>query len=54
MMNRRMMAPWTRTFDMYEAKALEAASLMGAAIKARTDGEARQYGMKTETENEDE
>ena len=33
-----MMAPWTRTFDMYEAKALEAASLMGAAIKARTGG----------------
>ena len=54
-----MMAPWTRTFDMYEAKALEAAALMGAAIKARrTGGEAQKtilpHGMKTETENENE
>ena len=31
-----MMAPWTRTFDIYEAKALEAVAQMDAAIKART------------------
>ena len=37
-----MMAPWTRTFDIYEAKALEAVKQMDAAIKARrTGGEAR-------------
>ena len=30
-----MMAPWTRTFDMYEAKALEAVAQMEPVIKAR-------------------
>ena len=30
-----MMAPWTRTFAIHEAKSLEAIALMAAAIKAR-------------------
>ena len=30
-----MMAPWTRTFDIHEAKSLEAIAQMGAVIKAR-------------------
>ena len=30
-----MMAPWTRTFDIYEAKALEAIAQMEPVIKAR-------------------
>ena len=30
-----MMAPWTRTFDIYEAKALEAVAQMESVIKAR-------------------
>ena len=31
-----MMAPWTRTFAIHEAKSLEAIALMDAAIKARS------------------
>ena len=30
-----MMAPWTRTFDIHEAKSLEAIAQMGAVIKVR-------------------
>ena len=32
-----MMAPWTRTFDIYEAKALEAISQMETTIKSRRE-----------------
>ena len=31
-----MMAPWTRTFDIHEAKSLEAIAQMGKVIKARS------------------